>query len=85
MYEYMCGFRTDSRGDLFISPLPDRRFHLAAGRFRTAAGEYACGWEYSETGRLKVSFTIPFQAKALVRLPWGDEQMLEAGTYTFAG
>lgn len=83
MYEYMCGFRTDSRGNLFISPLPDRRFRMVEGRCRTAAGEYACGWKYSDTGRLQVTLTIPFQAKALVKLPWGGKQLLEAGTYTF--
>ena len=83
MYEYMCGFRTDSRGDLFISPLPDRRFQKVEGRCRTVTGEYVCGWEYSDNGKLQVTLTIPFQAKVLVKLPWGGEQMLEAGTYTF--
>lgn len=83
MYEYMCGFRTDSRGELFISPLPDKRFRMVEGRCRTVAGEYICGWKYSDTGRLQVTLTIPFQAKVLVKLPWGGEQMLETGTYTF--
>lgn len=83
MYEYMCGFRTDSRGDLFISPLPDRRFGKAEGRCRTAAGEYVSGWQYSDTGRLQITLTVPFQAKVLVKLPWGEEKLLEAGTYIF--
>lgn len=83
MYEYMCGFRTNSRGDLFISPIPDRRFPMVEGRYRTAVGEYVCGWKYSDTGKLQVTVTIPFQAKVLIKLPWGGEQLLKAGTYTF--
>lgn len=83
MYEYMCGFRTDSRGDLFISPLPDRRFGKVEGRCRTAAGEYVSGWQYSDTDRLQITLTIPFQAEVLVKLPWGEEKLLKAGTHTF--
>lgn len=97
MYGYMCGIRPLEPGfrKALIAPEPDRRLKSAKASYDSAAGEYACGWEYTAEG-LTVSVSVPFDGQARLCLPvkegetaWRDgkaekpEQILKAGSYRF--
>ena len=83
MYEFMCGFRWDEKGSLYIKPMPDRRISQVEGRCRTIYGECRVRWEYQKDGKLEISVEIPFQARTAVILPSGETKILGAGKYSF--
>ncbi|MBQ6888186.1 MAG: family 78 glycoside hydrolase catalytic domain [Lachnospiraceae bacterium] len=83
LYEVMCGFSWNEKGEFYISPMPDSRFSKVTGKYRMVYGECVVSWNYQETGEFKMMVQIPFQAKLKVILPGGEERLLEAGIYFF--
>ncbi|MBQ9700516.1 MAG: alfa-L-rhamnosidase RamA, partial [Lachnospiraceae bacterium] len=82
MYEYMCGFRYDEDGRLYINPMPDKRVPKVYAEYMTMFGKVVLQYEYTSDG-LKFNVTIPFQAKIQMILPDGRQMMLETGEYEY--
>ena len=79
MYEYLCGFRFDENGDLFLAPMPDPRLGYVEGKISTYQGTYKIKWEYISETELQLEVTVPFGASLRVSLPNGSWQSAVAG------
>jgi alpha-L-rhamnosidase len=66
-----------------VAPQPGGGLTWAKASLETPRGQVATGW-ILEDGRLEVTVTVPEGATALLRLPDGSEQELEAGRHTSA-
>lgn len=85
MFETMCGFRWNEQGRLYIEPHPDKRVEKAEGEYETVYGKFKVKWSYEENENIRMEIVVPFQAKAAVLLPWGEQKEMEAGRYVFSG
>lgn len=82
MYEYMCGFRYDEDGNLYINPMPDKRIPEVYAEYMTVFGKIILKYKYTSEN-IKFNVTVPFQAKTKLILPDGREMSLETGEYQF--
>lgn len=82
IYQYVCGFRWDENGDLFLNPMPDERLKYAEGKIECIYGTCKSKWEYQKNGGIMYTFEIPFQAKVKVVLPYYGEYILGSGIHT---
>ena len=77
LYRNVCGLNPSCGEDgvtgfrhARIAPKPDRKLKWAKATCHTAAGLYESRWEIDGKGDLHFDFTIPFNAHALVELPF---------------
>lgn len=85
MYKYMCGFRPQIGEQIcmLIEPMPDSRFVSVEGHWKSIYGEFVSGWTYAENEGFHYHFEVPFNAKAKVTFPSGQDVILTAGKYSF--
>lgn len=60
-----------------LAPQPDFRLKWAKAELESAAGRYKSEWSFDDEGQLTFRFAIPFNAHALVRLPYADRETVE--------
>ena len=48
---------------MLLAPKPGRQLEFAHGVYRSAAGDYECGWKW-EGDRLTYTFQVPFDCRA---------------------
>lgn len=84
MFADVCGIRVKKAGfrEAVIAPHPDRRLGYVKGSIRTSAGTFGSSWAYRD-GRIQYEITVPFGARAQIRIPGKEEFTAGAGTYTF--
>ena len=86
MYRYMCGLNETAPGFKAVRfqpcPDPENRLGKAQMVYDSAAGEYRCGWEKTDSGYV-YNLTVPFDCEAEVVLPGGTRQTVGAGSYRF--
>ena len=67
IYQAVCGIRHREDGvggkRMLLAPKPGRQLESARGVYRSAAGEYECGWKW-EGDRLTYTFQVPFDCAA---------------------
>ncbi len=67
IYQEVCGIRHREDGvggkRMLLAPKPGRQLESARGVYRSAAGEYECGWKW-EGDRLTYTFQVPFDCAA---------------------
>ncbi|MDO4337759.1 MAG: family 78 glycoside hydrolase catalytic domain [Eubacteriales bacterium] len=72
MYRYMLGIQPTEEGAGFkkfrIAPTPDYQIQWAKASLRSAAGKITSAWAI-EGKNLKMEFTVPFDAEAILVLP----------------
>lgn len=67
IYREVCGIRHREDGvggkRMLLAPKPGRQLEFAHGVYRSAAGDYECGWKW-EGDRLTYTFQVPFDCRA---------------------
>ncbi|MDO4621699.1 MAG: family 78 glycoside hydrolase catalytic domain [Eubacteriales bacterium] len=81
LFDSVCGIRVE-HGKIKICPHPDRRLGNASGRYESAFGIIASGWEYTDDG-IHYEIEIPGNCEAEVVLPGEKMQILRTGNYVF--
>lgn len=82
MYQYMCGFRYDDNGELYINPMPDRRIPNVTAEYETVFGKIKLKYNY-ENDCLRFNISIPFQASIWLELPDNRRMLLKTGEHQF--
>ncbi|MBY0116900.1 family 78 glycoside hydrolase catalytic domain [Paenibacillus sp. FSL H8-0317] len=91
MYRHMAGINPveDRPGfrHALLAPMPDFRIQWTKGRIDTAAGTYCSEWRFDEAGKLYLSFSVPFNATATIKLPRAvvDQVMMNGITLSDTG
>ncbi|MGO4947501.1 family 78 glycoside hydrolase catalytic domain [Blautia sp. Sow4_E7] len=83
MYEYICGFRFDKEGNLFLAPIPDPRLGYAKGKISTYQGTYKMKWKYKTHTHLHLQVSVPFQTTLPIYLPNGNQLIAHCGENHF--
>lgn len=85
MYRYLCGFTPLAEGEcsMCIAPVPDKRLKWAEGSVENSFGRFYVKWEWVEADTVSVILHIPFNTRALVKLPGGEVMELSTGEYRF--
>jgi alpha-L-rhamnosidase len=85
MYRYMCGLNPVEEEPGFkkaiIMPMPDLRLKKVHMIRFTASGRYEITWEVQENGVIAYTVTVPFDCKALVKLPGKETVTVLAGDH----
>lgn len=67
IYQEVCGIRHREDGPggkrMLLAPKPGRQLESAHGVYRSAAGDYECGWKWEED-KLVYTFQVPFDCAA---------------------
>lgn len=81
-YRYILGIQPMEPGfaKIRIQPFVDTRLSAVSGSYRSRAGEIKSAWKV-KGDTVTVNVTVP--APAVLTLPDGTVQELEAGRYTF--
>jgi alpha-L-rhamnosidase len=73
MYRHMAGINPSEDQPGFrhtvLAPMPDFRIQWTKAHIDTAAGAYRSEWKFDEHGKLYLSFSVPFNATATIKLP----------------
>lgn len=91
MYRHMAGINPveDRPGfrHALLAPMPDFRIQWTKGRIDTATGTYCSEWRFDEAGKLYLSFSVPFNATATIKLPRAvvDQVMMNGITLSDTG
>lgn len=91
MYRHMAGINPveDRPGfrHALLAPMPDFRIQWTKGRIDSAAGTFRSEWRFDEAGKLYLSFSVPFNATATIKLPRAvvDQVMMNGITLSDAG
>ncbi|MCP1133677.1 glycoside hydrolase family 78 protein [Paenibacillus polysaccharolyticus] len=91
MYRHMAGINPaeDQPGfrHTLLAPMPDFRIQWTKAHIDTAVGAYRSEWKFDEHGKLYLSFSIPFNATATIKLPRAiiDQVIMNGVTLSDAG
>ncbi len=85
LVRYAAGLRPLEAGyrKAMISPSPNAALGHMDCTYDSVYGKYHVSWHILSNGSVRVDCTIPENCTALLHLPDGTEQELNAGTYTF--
>ncbi len=82
---YAAGVRPLEAGyrKVLIAPAPNAALGYMDCIYDSVYGQYKVSWHILKNGTVQVNCTIPVGCTALLRLPDGSEQELDAGSHTF--
>ncbi len=82
MFDTICGIRPDKKNHFLICPIPGGALTWAEASWKSPYGTVISGWT-KENGEIRYRIEIPANCTAELRLPGGEKQELEAGSYKF--
>lgn len=83
LYGSMAGIKPSEHGfqNAIIAPQITGKLSYVNSSYRSVCGNYVCNWKIEDNGRINVHVEVPFESRAVLRLPEREEENLKAGSY----
>lgn len=82
LFEGICGINISGENIFTIKPLVGGSLTYASGSYKSIYGEIKSSWK-KENGKTIFTLTIPSNTTATIILPNGNNELVNAGTYTY--
>ena len=83
VFNEMCGVKVAGENQFVIAPHPGGSFTHADFTYDSIYGSVTSGWKKNENDEFVYTIKVPSNCTALIILPNGKKEVVEAGTYTF--
>ena len=82
LFKTMCGINVDSENKFVIAPRPGGSFTAAEASYNSVYGKVTSKWE-KQDGKTIYVITVPSNCMAIINLPGGIEELVDAGEYRY--